>query len=61
MKRFTRAMIVLRAFWQLNWLEELQYRGNFIASLLGTIFWLVMAMLTVALYFRHTPQLGGWG
>jgi len=60
MTRIRRAMIVLRAFWQLNWLEELQYRGNFIASLLGTIFWLLMAMLTVALYFRHTPQLGGW-
>ena len=55
-----RAMIVLRAFWQLNWLEELQYRGNFVASLLGTVFWLGMAMLTVSLYFRHTPQLGGW-
>jgi ABC-2 type transport system permease protein len=61
MNRFTRAMIVLRSFWKLNWLEELQYRGNFVASLLGTIFWLVMAMLTVSLYFRHTPQLGGWG
>ena len=55
-----RTLTVLRAFWQLNWLEELQYRGNFIASLLGTVFWLAMAMLTVALYFRHTPQLGGW-
>jgi ABC-2 type transport system permease protein len=51
---------VMRSFWLLNWLEELQYRGNFIASLLGTLFWLAMALLTVALYFRHTPQLGGW-
>jgi len=60
MRSVRRTLIVLRAFWQLNWLEELQYRGNFIASLLGTVFWLGMAMLTVALYFRHTEKLGGW-
>ena len=58
--RIRHGAVVLRAFWQLNWLEELQYRGNFIASLLGTVFWLGMAVLTAALYFRHTPQLGGW-
>jgi viologen exporter family transport system permease protein len=56
-----RTVTVLRAFWQLNWLEELQYRGNFIASLLGTVFWLLMAILTAALYFQHTSTLGGWG
>ena len=53
MTSIRRTVTVLRAFWQLNWLEELQYRGNFIASLLGTVFWLAMAVLTVALYFRH--------
>jgi ABC-2 type transport system permease protein len=58
--RFRHAAIVMRSFWQLNWLEELQYRGNFVASLLGTLFWLAMAILTVALYFRHTSRLGGW-
>ena len=55
-----RTITVLRALWQLNWLEELQYRGNFIASLLGTVFWLLMAILTAALYFQHTSNLGGW-
>ena len=35
MTSIRRTATVLRAFWQLNWLEELQYRGNFIASLLG--------------------------
>jgi ABC-2 type transport system permease protein len=54
------AAIVLRSFWQLNVLEEMQYRGNFIASILGTLFWLAMALLTVALFFRHTDHLGGW-
>ncbi|MEO6209166.1 MAG: ABC-2 family transporter protein [Gemmatimonadaceae bacterium] len=61
MKKIRHTMVVLLAFWKLNWLEELQYRGNFVASLLGTVFWLVMAMLTVELYFGHTTQLGGWG
>ncbi|MEO7038854.1 MAG: ABC-2 family transporter protein [Gemmatimonadaceae bacterium] len=61
MKRIRHAMMVLLAFWKLNWMEELQYRGNFFASVLSTVFWLVMAMLTVALYFGHTTQLGGWG
>jgi ABC-2 type transport system permease protein len=60
MTSIRRTIIVLRAFWQLNWLEELQYRGNFIASLLGTVFWLLMAILTAALYFQHTSTLGGW-
>ena len=60
MTSIRRTVTVLRAFWQLNWLEELQYRGNFIASLLGTVFWLLMAILTAALYFRHTSTLGGW-
>ena len=60
MTSMRRTATVLRAFWQLNWLEELQYRGNFIASLLGTVFWLLMAILTAALYFRHTSKLGGW-
>src|SRR6059036_4356282 len=54
------AFRILRAFWRLNLAEELQYRANFIASLLGTVFWLAMALLTLALFFRHTTRLGGW-
>lgn len=51
---------VLRAFWSVNLAEELQYRANFFASLVGTVFWLGMAVLTAAVFFRHTPELGGW-
>lgn len=51
---------MIRALWRVNVAEELQYRGNFIASLLGTAFWIAMALLTVALFFRHTTRLGGW-
>jgi ABC-2 type transport system permease protein len=51
---------VLRAFWRLNVAEETQYTANFVTSVLGTIFWLAMALLTVALFFRHTERLGDW-
>jgi ABC-2 type transport system permease protein len=51
---------VLRALWRVNVAEELQYRGNFVASVIGTLFWLAMALLTVGIFFRHTTRLGGW-
>src|SRR5207249_9712805 len=54
------AFRILRAFWRLNLAEELQYRANFIASLLGTVFDMATALLTLALFFHHTTALGGW-
>lgn len=51
---------VLRAFWRANLVEEMQYRANFVASVLGTIFWMAAALLTLELFFSHTEQLGGW-
>jgi ABC-2 type transport system permease protein len=56
-----RALRLLAACWRINLAEELQYRGNFIASLLGTAFWMSTALLTVALFFSQTTRLGGWG
>jgi ABC-2 type transport system permease protein len=51
---------VLRALWRVNLAEEMQYRANFVMSVLGTLFWVAMALLTVALFFSHTERLGGW-
>ena len=51
---------VLSALWRLNVAEELQYRANLVASVLGTLFWIGTALLTLALFFRHTTRLGGW-
>src|ERR1051325_9544734 len=51
---------VLVAFWRLNVAEELQYRANFAASLLGTLFWIGTALLTLALFFGDATRLGGW-
>jgi ABC-2 type transport system permease protein len=54
------SLALVRALWRVYAEEELQYRANFVASLLGTAFWLATAMLTVAIFFSHTPRLGGW-
>jgi ABC-2 type transport system permease protein len=43
-----------------NAARELQYRANFFASLLGTVFWFAMALLTVHVFYAHTTRLGGW-
>lgn len=51
---------VLRAFWAANLAEELQYRANFFASLASTLFWLLTAVLTAALFFGQASTLGGW-
>lgn len=59
--RAGRTIALLAACWRINLAEELQYRGNFVASILGTLFWIAMALLTVALFFSHTTRVGGWG
>lgn len=51
---------VLRALWRTSLAEELQYRANFIASVLNTVFWIGTALLTLAVFFRQTDDLGGW-
>src|SRR2546425_7624796 len=55
------AFRILLALWRLNLAEELQYRANFVASVLGTLFWIVTALLTLAGFFSPTTRLGGWG
>ena len=54
------ALRILAALWRLNFAEELQYRANFVASVLGTSFWIITALLTLAVFFRHTSRLGDW-
>ena len=56
----TSAFRVLMALFRLNVAEEVQYRANLVASLLGTLFWIVTALLTLAVFFRHTTRLGDW-
>jgi ABC-2 type transport system permease protein len=51
---------VLRAFMAANLAEELEYRANLVASVLGTLFWMGLAVLTAGVFFRQTEELGGW-
>jgi ABC-2 type transport system permease protein len=60
-RRAPRWLRVLGALGRVNAAEELQYRANFVASGLGTLFALGTALLTLLLFFRHTVRLGGWG
>ncbi len=53
-------MRVIGALWKLNAAEELQYRANFVASFASTCFYLLTALLTLSLFFRHATTLGGW-
>ncbi len=59
-RRGPRWLRVLAALWRLNVAEELQYRANLVASVVGTVFSLGTALLTLGLFFRHTTRLGGW-
>src|SRR2546422_8352013 len=54
------AIRILIALWRINLVEELQYRANLVASVLGTLFWIGTALLTLAVFFSHTTRLGGW-
>ena len=51
--RSPRWLRLLAALWRLNLAEELQYRANFVASVVGTVFSLGTALLTLALFFRR--------
>jgi len=51
---------VIRALWRSSVAEELQYRANFVLSVLGTLFFTGTALLTVAVFFQQTDALGGW-
>jgi len=51
---------LLREFLRACLVEEFEYRANFAANLLSTVFWLAMAVLTVQLYFYRTQEIGGW-
>jgi ABC-2 type transport system permease protein len=59
-RSLTRWAGVSGELFRLNVVEELQYRGNLIASVLGTVFWIATALLTLGVFFSQTRQLGGW-
>ena len=53
-------MKVLIEFFRACMVEELEYRTNFFGNMLTSLFWIVIAVLTVDVFFNQTNQLGGW-
>jgi ABC-2 type transport system permease protein len=51
---------VFGEFFRVCLVEEFEYRVNFMANLLTTLFWMAISVITVKLYFYNTDQIGGW-
>ncbi|MEI7027454.1 ABC transporter permease [Paenibacillus sp. y28] len=51
---------LVREFLRACLVEEFEYRANFAANILTTLFWLGAAVLTVNIYFYQADALGGW-
>jgi len=51
---------ILRAFWSTALQSHMEYRGNFLLSLLSSAGMFAGSVLTLAIMFHHTPHLGGW-
>ncbi|MDQ1909756.1 ABC-2 family transporter protein [Paenibacillus sp. GD4] len=50
----------LREFFRACLVEEFEYRANFAANIMTTLFWLLVAVLTLQIYFFRTDTVGGW-
>lgn len=61
MAGFKMYLRVLREFLRAAMVEEIEYRSHFVSNLLTTLFGVVMALLTVQVFFYQTRSLGGWG
>ncbi len=53
--------IRLLGIWYRNCLlQELEYRVNFVANILMSIFWVAWAVLGISIFFLHRDRLGDW-
>jgi ABC-2 type transport system permease protein len=57
MRRYWR---IFREFFRTCFVEELEYRSEFLGNLLSSFFGVGIAVLTVQIFFYQTDQLGGW-
>ncbi|RJQ83938.1 MAG: hypothetical protein C4519_05980 [Desulfobacteraceae bacterium] len=51
---------LLAIFYKNALYAEMEYRANFIASALMSIFWVAFAWLGLYIFFFHRSQIGGW-
>lgn len=51
---------LLATFGRACFVQELEYRANFVANVLQTVMNMGLVVLTLALFFQHAVDLGGW-
>jgi ABC-2 type transport system permease protein len=51
---------IFREFFRACFVEELEYRSEFLGNLISSFFGIGIAILTVNIFFYQTDQLGGW-
>mgnify|MGYP002477921592 FL=1 len=51
---------IFREFFRACFVEELEYRSEFLGNLISSFFGIGIAVLTVNIFFYQTDQLGGW-
>jgi len=55
--RYIRLLVI---FYKNSLLRELEYRVNFLANALMSVFWLVWGILGVSVFFLHRNTMGDW-
>jgi ABC-2 type transport system permease protein len=56
----SRYVSLLGVFWRSVLASELEYRANFVARALLSVFWTVWAALGVRVFFRGSNEIAGW-
>jgi ABC-2 type transport system permease protein len=51
---------IFREFFRTCFVEELEYRSEFLGNLVSSFFGIGIAILTISIFFYQTDQLGGW-
>lgn len=57
MRRYLRLIVI---FYKNTLINEMEYRLNFLANIVLSLFWLAWAALSVRVYFTHTEHVAGW-
>ncbi len=55
-----RYLKLLTIFYKNSFLKELEYRVNFLANVVMSVFWFVWAVLGVSVFFLHRSKMGDW-
>jgi len=55
-----RYLRLLTIFYKYSIISELEYRVEFLANVFMSVFWLAWAIVSVAIFFLHTDEIGDW-